>query len=262
MRLSAEAHEWISKTKILPHEQHDGLLAIPAAGGERTLADRMRVYLSKALGIQWSEAIERRLVSETDESLDKKTARDSSLEAWLRDRAFRQHCALFGNRPFLWQIWDGLKDGFSVFIHYHRFDQALLRKLTYTTLGDWLLRARAEKDDLRYEKARELQQRLEKILEGEKPYDIFVRWKSLAQLPIGWEPDLSDGVRLNIRPFVEAGILRDEPKIKWTKDRGNDVASAPWYPMFKGERINDHHTTLLEKRAERDRKQKKVAKTA
>ena len=90
---------------------------------------------------------------------------------------------------------------------------------------------------------------LEKILEGEKPYDIFVRWRALAQLSIGWEPDLNDGVRMNIRPFVKTGVLRDTPRIKWTKDRGNDVVSAPWYPIFKGERINDHHTTLTEKRA-------------
>ena len=41
---------------------------------------------------------------------------------------------------------------------------------------------------------------------------------------------LDDGVRMNIRPFMEAGILREQPKgIKWTKDRGNDVPSAPWW---------------------------------
>ena len=38
------------------------------------------------------------------------------------------------------------------------------------------------------------------ILEGEAPYDIYVRWKPLAEQPLGWEPDLDDGVRLNIRP--------------------------------------------------------------
>ena len=56
---------------------------------------------------------------------------------------------------------------------------------------------------------------------------------------------------MNIRPFVTAGILRATPKIKWGKDRGRDVASAPWFSLFKGDRINDHHTTLDEKRAAR-----------
>ena len=47
------------------------------------------------------------------------------------------------------------------------------------------------------------------------------------------------------------GVLRAKPNIKWTKDRGKDVESAPWYPVFNGERINDHHLTLAEKRAAR-----------
>jgi hypothetical protein len=73
----------------------------------------------------------------------------------------------------------------------------------------------------------------------------------LEKQPIGWEPDLNDGVRLNIRPFVEAGILRRTPKINWNKDRGKDVPSAPWFKVFKGDRINDHHLTLAEKRRAR-----------
>lgn len=250
MRLSTEARGWIAKAATLPDGDQDGLLPVAGIAGEKPVADRLRAYLAAAFGVEWSDALERRLVAEADEVLDKKQAKDGSLEAWLRDRAFRQHCTLFHQRPFLWQIWDGLKDGFSVFVHYHRFTQANLRKLTYTTLGDWLRRAKDEGNDLRFEKGRELQQALEKVLEGEAPYDIFVRWKPLEEQPGGWDPDLDDGVRMNIRPLVEAGILREQPKgIKWTKDRGNDVPSAPWYPVFEGERINDHHTTLEEKRA-------------
>ena len=98
-----------------------------------------------------------------------------------------------------------------------------------------------------------MQQKLEKVLEGEQPYDIFVRWKSLAEQPLGWDPDLDDGVRQNIRPFIKAGVLtHDLSKILKDKDRGNDVASAPWYSVFKGERRNDHHTTLADKRAARE----------
>jgi len=44
-----------------------------------------------------------------------------------------------------------------------------------------------------------------------------------------------------------AGVLRDKPNIKWSKDRGKDVASAPWYHLFKGDRVNDHHLTIEEK---------------
>jgi hypothetical protein len=262
MRLSAKARELKAHGSALPSSDQDGLLAVAGVAGEKPLADRLRTYLAAAFGAEWSDVVERRLVAEADEVFDKKQAKDNSLEAWLRDRAFRQHCTLFHQRPFLWHIWDGLKDGFSVFVHYHRLTQANLRKLTYTMLGDWLARAKAENNDLRYEKGRELQQKLEKVLEGEAPYDIFVRWKPLAEQPAGWDPDLDDGVRMNIRPFVEAGILREQPKgIKWTKDRGNDVPSAPWYPVFNGERINDHHTTLEEKRAARGAATARVAAT-
>ena len=259
MHLSDEARGWIAKAAELPPGDNDGLLGVSAIAGEKPLADRLRAYLAAAYGADWSDALERRLVAEADEWLDKKTARDGSLEAWVRDRAFRQHCALFGQRPFLWHISDGLKDGFSVFVHYHRFNQANLRKLTYTLLGDWLARATAENNALRYEKGRELQQKLEKILEGKEPYDIFVRWKSLAEQPLGWDPDLNDGVRQNIRPLIMAGVLtHDRKKILKDKDRGNDVPSAPWFDVFNGERRNDHHTTLAEKRAAREAAAKRV----
>jgi hypothetical protein len=80
-----------------------------------------------------------------------------------------------------------------------------------------------------------------------------VRWKPIEEQPIGWEPDLDDGVRLNIRPFVNAGVLRKTPRVNWNKDRGKDVESAPWYPIFKGERINDHHLTNTDKRNAHER---------
>jgi len=262
MHISDEAKAWIQKAEELPPSDNDGLLGIPAVAGEKSLADRLRAYLAAAFGAKWSDALENRLIAAADEVLDKKAARAGSLEAWVRERAFRQHCILFGQRPFLWLITDGLKDGFSVFVQYHGFDQANLRKLTYRLLGDWLARAKAENNMLRVEKGRELQQKLEKILEGEAPYDIFVRWKSLAHQPLGWDPNLDDGVRMNIRPFVEAGVLQYTPKIKWTKDRGKDVTSAPWYPVFKGDRINDHHTTLEEKRAAREAAIKRVECTS
>ena len=112
--------------------------------------------------------------------------------------------------------------------------------------------------------AESLKKKLELIREGEAPYDIFVRWKPIEKQPIGWDPDLNDGVRLNIRPFMTvgdvrkrgAGVLRDKPNIKWNKDRGKDVESAPWYHLFKGDRINGHHLSLEEKRAANKRKEK------
>jgi hypothetical protein len=111
--------------------------------------------------------------------------------------------------------------------------------------------------------AEALKKKLELILIGEAPYDIFVRWKPLEKQPIGWDPDLGDGVRLNIRPFLTVsdagkkggGCLRDKPNINWNKDRGKDVESAPWCHIFNGDRINDYHLPLAEKRAAREVKE-------
>lgn len=258
MRLSAESREWIAKAATLPAPDSDGILPLAAVGADRPLADRLRDYLNVAIP-GWDE---NRLVREADERIDKRVGKDLSLEGWLRDRAFRQHSALFHNRPFLWQVWDGQKDGFSAFVHYHRLDHAVLQKLTYTLLGAWITRREGEKDERRVEAAKVLKQKLETILEGEAPHDIFVRWKSLAQQPLGWNPDLDDGVRLNIRPWVTAGVLREAaPKgIKWGVDRGKDVASAPWFKLDKGDRNNDRHTTLAEKQTARDAAAAKAAK--
>jgi len=117
-----------------------------------------------------------------------------SLEEWLRDDFFAQHCRLFHNRPFLWHIWDGRKDGFSALINYHKLDAARLDKLIYTYLGDWIRFQRARRDhgepgaDGRWLAALELEKKLKAIREGEPPYDIYVRWKPLRGQPLGWQP--------------------------------------------------------------------------
>ena len=97
------------------------------------------------------------------------------------------------------------------------------------------------------------------------------QWEPVEQLSIGWHPDLNDGVRLNIRPFMEAdlsaavpagrqgqaGVLRKRPNIKWGKDRGKNPACAapagrpPGSPWGE-DRDNDRHLTLEEKRRARE----------
>lgn len=173
-------------------------------------------------------------------------------------------------------------------MNYHKLDHANLEKLTYSYLGDWIRRQQAAVDageagsDARLEAAKRLQQRLELILAGEPPFDIFVRWKPLSQQAIGWNPDLNDGVRMNIRPFLArdipggkkgAGILRAKPNVKWDKDRGKepvrDKKEFPWFWGWDGETIdfkgagttpdgnrwNDLHYTNAVKLAARTSKQ-------
>ncbi|MBV5272842.1 MAG: hypothetical protein JZU52_04105 [Lamprocystis purpurea] len=37
-------------------------------------------------------------------------AESKTIEDWLRDEFFEQHCESFHRRPFVWHLWDGRKD--------------------------------------------------------------------------------------------------------------------------------------------------------
>jgi hypothetical protein len=107
---------------------------------------------------------------------------------------------------------------------------------------------------MRLAAARQLKAKLEAIAVGEVPLDIFVRWKPLEEQAVGWNPHLNDGVRLNIRPFMTAEVLRHNrpPKlnVKWERDRGQEPEGTPWFCEFGGERINHHHLKLSDKCAD------------
>ncbi|MFK3868678.1 Eco57I restriction-modification methylase domain-containing protein [Psychrobacter faecalis] len=264
MELAAEQREWVARSQELNQfTDDDGIVCLPAVRGEKAADQRLEALLQAAYGEAWTTPLKNRLLE---------TVGGKSLIQWLRDKFFEQHCKMFQHRPFIWHIWDGLNDGFSALVNYHMLNKAGLERLIYTYLGDWIRTQQsgmASGEDGAQERlaaAEALKRELEDILEGEAPYDIFVRWKSLTEQPIGWNPDLNDGVRLNIRPFLkardvgkkDAGVLRWKPNVKWTKDRGKDVESAPWYTLGleyegkEGDRINDHHLTLAYKRAARE----------
>jgi hypothetical protein len=240
----------------------DGIVPINPAQGEGPAAERLRELLARAYGKDWSATKQEDLLAQVDYA-------GATLEDWLRNGFFEQHCALFHNRPFIWLIWDGHKNGFSALVNYHKLTHANLEKLTYAYLGDWIRRQQAAVDaeeagsDARLQTAKTLQNQLKLILEGEQPYDIFVRWKPLGQQAIGWQPDLNDGVRMNIRPFLlspdvgkkGAGVLRAKPgSLKWDKDRGKepmrDKKDYPWFwvgSTFTGDRVNEVHLTREQK---------------
>lgn len=216
----------------------DGIVCLSANKGEAPASERLRGLLVQALGNFDLSALLA--------SAGPKGSKSETLEEWLRDEFFEQHCALFHHRPFIWHIWDGQKNGFSALVNYHQLTHANLEKLTYSYLGDWIRRQQAAVDsgeagsDARLAAAKQLQTRLKLILEGEPPYDIFVRWKPLSKQAIGWNPDINDGVRLNIRPFATADILRKRVKISWgpKADRGKepkrDKAEYPWFWNWDG----------------------------
>ena len=271
MELADEQRQWATRCDaLLEHADADGIVCIPPVRGERPAAERLRQLLAAAFGQYWSEGVLSRLLAAIG---------SPSLDDWLRNRCFDQHCKLFHNRPFLWHVWDGRKrDGFHALVNYHKLAAAdgrgrqCLEALTHSYLGDWITRqqdglARKEPGaEGRLTAALELKARLAAIAEGEPPHDLFIRWKPLHEQPLGWQPDPNDGVRLNIRPFMAddlpggkkaAGILRTKPNIHWRKDRGKepfkDEGLFPWFwqdDKFTEERVNDAHLPVSMKRDE------------
>jgi hypothetical protein len=249
----------------------DGIVCLPAVNHEQPAANRLRSLLAAALG-SFDEAS---LIA----AAGLKGSKSKTLEEWLRNEFFEQHAKLFHDRPFIWLLWDGRPDGFHVLVNYHKLDHATLQKLTYSYLGDWIQdQARDAKDNKpgaaeRLGAAQELQKRLAAILEGEAPLDIFVRWKPLKDQAEGWHPDLNDGLRQNIRPFLlagdvgkrGAGLFRTIPLKLKDSDRGNEPQRPkeeyPWFwceeepgtdpaggDAFVGTRWNNVHLTLAKKK--------------
>ena len=274
----------------------DGIVCLSATKGEAPAADRLNALLATAYGSEWSATKARELLAATD-------SKAKTLADWLSDDFFEQHCDLFHQRPFIWHIWDGLKGGFSALVNYHRLaagdgaGKRTLDKLIFTYLGEWIdaqrkaQKAGVEGADARLTAAEHLSVQLKAILAGEPPFDLFVRWKPLHEQPIGWNPDINDGVRLNLRPFITAKplnargknacILRSTPKVSWDKDRGKEPQRAkadfPWFWSWEkatdeqmsgkqpflgtgsepdGNRWNGCHYSTATKQAARDRHKK------
>jgi N-6 DNA Methylase len=248
---------------------HQGIVCLSATKGKAPAAERLRSLLTKALG----KFDIRTLIA----GAGPKGSKSETLEDWLQDEFFEQHCALFQHRPFIWHLWDSHKTGFSVLANYHKLTYENLETITYAYLGDWIRRQRdavgegVAGSDALLEASKRLQSQLKLILEGEPPYDLFVRWRQLSKQAIGWHPDINDGVRMNIRPFATADILRKRVKVKWDKDRGKEPVRAkkdfPWFWGWDestedfagvgtepdGNRWNDCHYTNEFKRKARER---------
>ncbi|MFZ3252975.1 MAG: SAM-dependent DNA methyltransferase, partial [Syntrophales bacterium] len=249
----------------------DGIVCLPPLNHEQPAAARLRQLLTAAFGA----FDERALIA----AAGLKGSKSKTLEDWLRDEFFEQHAKLFHDRPFIWHIWDGSSDGFHALVNYHRLDYATLQKLTYSYLGNWI---QQQSDDAKADKpgaakrlgaAQALQTKLAAILEGEAPLDIFVRWKPIKDQAQGWHPDINDGIRQNIRPFLlagdvgkrGAGLFRAIPLALKDKDRGTEPtrpkSDYPWFwcedepgtappggKEFIGNRWNDVHLTMARKK--------------
>ncbi len=183
-----------------------------------------------------------------------------TLETWLREKFFTRPASC-SSIVLIWHIWDGLRDA-SALVNYHSSTPSAGNPvLTYLAM---IFRPDADIASLEdgapgtLPAAEALKEKAGVILEGEAPTTSRAL-ETTRKSAHRWDRISTTAVRLNIAPSSRAdvgkrgaGVLRDKPNINWNKDRGKDVESAPWYHVFDGDRINDHHLTLAEKRAARE----------
>lgn len=145
------------------------------------------------------------------------------LEGWLKNQFFKKHSTQFQKRPILWQI-TSPQQKFCILIYYHKLDRDTLPKVRSRYLGPLLTRARTELNNLHQhdpdnikaigeleEYIADLQdcdQRLESVIQG----TVDVELPEWANGPYRhgrppYDPDLDDGVKVNILPLQEAGLL-------------------------------------------------------
>lgn len=206
----------------------DGLVPLLQVSGEAPLLDRVRAELGKLFPKRDVNEAEVEIVNELKRKV-KGYDRAESIQEWLEDLYFAYHASMYRNRPIFWHISSKQGKGpaaFSALVHYHRFDKDRIAKLRGVYLREALgvfrreaaLAGQAGRADdrlewqARVEEAEELDRRLQRVQEGfhqgGEDFRIQTPWKAEGSRPKGWDPDINDGVKVNIEPLQRAGVLR------------------------------------------------------
>jgi hypothetical protein len=224
-------HVWrlLSYTvKRVVETEADGVVPFLHISGEAPLLDRVHVELGKLFPGRDVNEVEVEIVNELKRKV-KGYDRVESIREWLENVYFAYHTSMYKKRPIFWHI--SSKQGkapaaFSVLVHYHRFDKDRMAKLRGVYLREAIgvfrreaaLAGQAGRTDDRLEwqakveETEELDRRLQRIMEGfhqgGEDFRILTPWKAEGERPEGWDPDINDGVKVNIEPLQRAGVLR------------------------------------------------------
>lgn len=210
----------------------DGIVPFAAIPGERSLADRVRSEFKVLFPTHDVGRVEAEITNELNTRVPG-YRRTGGIVDWLENAFFQFHCALYERRPIFWHIASSQGTSpfaFGVVVHYHRFDNNRIAQLRARYLRDAVKTFRregilADKErridagrdwQARLEEAQGLDRRLQRLQEGyhDGPeggtgdYRILTPWKAPEERPSGWNPDLDDGVKINIDPVQRAGVLR------------------------------------------------------
>lgn len=218
--------------KRVVEADEDGIVPFRAVVGEPSLADRVHCELQALFPKLDIGQVEVEIANALKKNV-KGYRSTNGITEWLENVFFQFHCSLYKSRPIFWHI--ASRQGTSPFafgalVHYHRFDKNRMAQLRAQYVRDAIETFRREAalahkagriDDRqdwqsRLEEVQELDRRLQRVDEGyhdsEEGDDadcrILTPWKSRAQRPNGWDPDLDDGVKVNLQPLQRAGVLR------------------------------------------------------
>lgn len=210
----------------------DGLVAFNRSTGETPLAERVRHELAALFPGRDESQLEIEIVNELKRSV-KGYRKCASLDDWLANAYFEYHASLYKNRPIVWHIASAQGTthfAFGALVHYHRFDKNRMAKLRASYVRDTIEELRREAgladkagraDDrielqAKLEEVQALDRKLQLIQEGHhegaeggpQDFRILTPWKKPETRPKGWNPDIDDGVKVNIAPLDRAGVLR------------------------------------------------------
>jgi hypothetical protein len=214
--------------KRVVEADEDGLVPFLHVSGEAPLLDRVNAELGKLFPTRDVNEVEVEIVNELKRKV-KGYDRTESIREWLENVYFAYHASTYKNRPIFWHISSKQGKGpaaFSALVHYHVFDKDQMARLRGVYLREAIGVFRREAalagqtgraDDrlewqARVEEAEELDRRLQRVQEGfhqgGEDFSIRTPWKAEGERPKGWDPDINDGVKVNIEPIQRAGVLR------------------------------------------------------
>lgn len=210
----------------------DGLVPFAPLSGEAGLLDRVHEELAALFPEQDVNQVEVEIANELKRRV-KGYRSATGVGEWLENVYFDYHAALYKKRPIVWHVASSQGTApfaFGALCHYHRFDANRMAKLRAGYLRDAIatfrreaaLAGRENRDEdrielqARLEEAQALDRKLQAVQEGhhegpeggDRDYRILTPWKSADERPTGWDPDVDDGVKVNIVPLQKADVLR------------------------------------------------------
>jgi len=205
----------------------DGIIPITPGSGEEILIDRFRRFLDEEFGPERGPEVEKEagMILGWKKGDEWGRQKPTTLERWFEKKFFKRHVSEFRKRPIAWHL-TSKKGAFQVIVYYHKFNTDRLRLLRARYIRQALdnLRrqlaeiqavgedrrtlAQAEELEAKIADVEDFDRRLGHLLEGrEREARIWCPWKEPDKQPVGWDPDINDGVRVNIAPVQRLGLL-------------------------------------------------------